>query len=86
MIGVLSNIILFFSFLSNTYAYNWTKYHSNNELASILIEVHEKCKNISFFYHLETSETDTTSGGNKLYVLAFGQPADRHKAGEVKLI
>ncbi|KAM7542685.1 hypothetical protein Aperf_G00000007373 [Anoplocephala perfoliata] len=82
------SIFLLLPFLNNGYAYEWTKYHSNDEIGSILGEINEKCQQISFFYHLQTYETDTTSSGNKLYVLAFGQPPNRHREEipEVKLI
>ncbi|EUB62933.1 Carboxypeptidase D [Echinococcus granulosus] len=69
-------------------AFNWTVYHSNFEIGSILGEINKKCQTSSFFYYLRASDCDVTVNGNKLYVLAFGQSSYWHKVGvpEVKLI
>uniref|UniRef100_A0A5K3FA26 Peptidase_M14 domain-containing protein n=1 Tax=Mesocestoides corti TaxID=53468 RepID=A0A5K3FA26_MESCO len=70
------------------FAFDWEEYHSNRAAKSVLLNVHNRCQNISFFYHLKTKQHDRTVGGNRLYVLTFGIPANYHKAGvpEVKLI
>lgn len=86
MAYILSSFFLFLPFINNIHAYEWTNYHSNDEIESILSEINEKCQKISFFYHLQTSETEMTSRGNKLYVLAFGEPPDRHKAGKFEVM
>ncbi|CDS36992.1 Zinc carboxypeptidase family protein [Echinococcus multilocularis] len=88
MSSILPIFLALTHFVHTGLAFNWTVYHSNFEIGSILGEINKKCQTSSFFYYLRASDCDVTVNGNKLYVLAFGQSSYRHKVGvpEVKLI
>ncbi|KAL5108194.1 Carboxypeptidase E [Taenia crassiceps] len=88
LISILSIFLIINPFICTGADFNWTVYHSNSEVGSILGEINRKCQSISSFYHLRAPDSDVTINNNKLYVLAFGKPSYRHKAGvpEVKLI
>jgi len=81
-------IALLMQFASFCCSVDWQKHHNNDEMYGILSAVHNSCKNLTYFYHLSTPDAETTLNGNKLVVLAFGNPANHHKflVPEVKLV
>jgi carboxypeptidase E len=55
--------------------------HDNKELFNILTATQNKCSHISHLYHLKYNDIDTTTKGNKLYVLAIGSNPKKHIPG-----